>query len=76
MNLVDLVDSKRSGVAVESFPSEVALSEYTKNTGKFFPRDNAHAGGLLKFLLRRIDHPRTERAIARERSKPKKPRRK
>lgn len=42
------------------FVSEKKLSEYTKSTGKFFPRDNAYAGGLLKYLLRRIMDPRPE----------------
>ncbi|KAN0082971.1 hypothetical protein V8E55_008766 [Tylopilus felleus] len=58
VNLVDLVDTKTSGVEVEVFESEVALSTYTMSTGKFFPRDSAYAGGLLRYLLRHINHPR------------------
>jgi len=58
VNLVDLVDTPRTGEAVVLFDSEKALSDYTKNTpGKFFPKDSAYAGGLLRFLLRRILHP-------------------
>ncbi|KDQ18856.1 hypothetical protein BOTBODRAFT_170847 [Botryobasidium botryosum FD-172 SS1] len=57
VNLVDLVDTPRTGRAVVLFKSEKALSNYTKNTRKFFPRDSAYAGGLLRFLLRRILNP-------------------
>jgi hypothetical protein len=39
------------------FPSVLALSEYTKKHGKFFPKDNAYAGNLLRFLLRHIIFP-------------------
>jgi hypothetical protein len=37
------------------------LSEYTKKSRKFFAKENAHAGGVLKFLLRQILHPGRER---------------
>ncbi|KIJ63549.1 hypothetical protein HYDPIDRAFT_112992 [Hydnomerulius pinastri MD-312] len=57
VNLVDLIDSKVNGGAVERFSSEIALGEYTKRTGKYFPYGNAHAGGLLRSLLRRADNP-------------------
>ncbi|KAI9567956.1 hypothetical protein HD554DRAFT_1997180, partial [Boletus coccyginus] len=57
VNLVDLVDAKNTGVGVGVFKSERKLSEYTISTGKFFPRDNAYAGGLLRHLLRHIHHP-------------------
>ncbi|KAG2354028.1 hypothetical protein BDR07DRAFT_1454263 [Suillus spraguei] len=58
VNIVDLVDTESTGESVTVFASEVDLSEYTKATGKFFPRDNAYAGGLLRYLLRRIMNPR------------------
>lgn len=61
VNIVDLVDTKVTGEPVTVFVSEVDLSEYTISTGKFFPRDNAYAGGLLRYLLRRIINPRQER---------------
>ncbi|KAG2121769.1 hypothetical protein DEU56DRAFT_746514, partial [Suillus clintonianus] len=61
VNIVDLVDTEGTGEPVTVFVSEVKLSEYTKATGKFFPRENAHAGGLLRYLLRRIMQPRPER---------------
>lgn len=57
VNLVDLTDSFTSGKSVTIFESEVALSEYTKAHGRFFPRENAHAGNLLKHLLRHIFNP-------------------
>jgi hypothetical protein len=52
VNLVDLVDT--SGQVVELFSSLQELREYTINTGKYFPRESAYAGGVLKFLLRDI----------------------
>jgi len=57
VNIVDLLDTPETGKAVVLFDSEEQLSIYTKDSGKFFPLDEAHAGGLLKFLLRRILNP-------------------
>ncbi|KAG8680562.1 hypothetical protein FRC11_002296, partial [Ceratobasidium sp. 423] len=57
VNIIDLIDTKISGEPVRHFDSEKALADYTKKHKKFFPRDNAHSGGLLKFLLRRIHKP-------------------
>jgi len=39
------------------FDSEKDLSEYTISSGKYFPKENAYAGGLLRFLLRQIMNP-------------------
>ncbi|KAG1728065.1 uncharacterized protein EDB91DRAFT_1350209 [Suillus paluster] len=66
VNIVDLIDTGVTEGAVTVFVSEVELSEYTKRTGKIFPRDNVHAGGLLKYLLRRIMNPRPERVSGRK----------
>jgi len=55
-----------TGEPVTVFVSELKLSEYTKQTGKFFPRDNAYAGGLLRYLLRRIMKPRPEVAFGKK----------
>lgn len=52
VNLVDLMTT--SGGDVELFPSSSKLSKYTIHTEKFFPKESAHAGGVLKFLLRKI----------------------
>jgi hypothetical protein len=52
VNIVDLVDT--SGQKVELFSSLDELREYTIDSGKFFPKESAYAGGVLKFLLREI----------------------
>ncbi|KZP03919.1 hypothetical protein FIBSPDRAFT_844491 [Athelia psychrophila] len=52
VNLVDLVDNGR----FEIFKSLEDLRVYTIDERKFFPLDDAYAGGLLKFLLREILH--------------------
>ncbi|KAG8738747.1 hypothetical protein FRC10_006511 [Ceratobasidium sp. 414] len=62
VNIVDLVDTPVTQEPVEHFDGERELSEYTKSTGKYFPKENAYAGGLLKFLLRQIDDPGDGRA--------------
>ena len=59
VNIVDLVDAGGTQV-ITKFPSEKALSIYTLKTRKIFPRENAHAGGLLQALLRRILNPPEE----------------
>ncbi|TFK21860.1 hypothetical protein FA15DRAFT_706874 [Coprinopsis marcescibilis] len=59
VNLVDLTQGA-DGRDVVIFPTEVALSNYTKETGRFFPRDHLEAGDLLRNLLRRIMNPRSE----------------
>lgn len=51
------------------FESERDLSQYTISTGKFFPRENAYAGGLLRYLLRHILHPRDDYSQARREGK-------
>jgi hypothetical protein len=54
VNLIDLVDSRRTRRTIDTFPNIVELAEYTMDTGKYFPREHAQAGGLLQRLLRRI----------------------
>lgn len=39
------------------FRSELTLSNYTKNSGKYFPKDHIEAGNLLRMLLRQINNP-------------------
>ncbi|CAE6374527.1 unnamed protein product [Rhizoctonia solani] len=58
VNLVDLVDMPNTGKKARLFETEGALSKYTKNSEKIFPRKDARAGGLLKHLLRNIVNPR------------------
>ncbi|CAL1699420.1 unnamed protein product [Somion occarium] len=54
VNLVDLLEYHRSGRPVPTFTTLSQLQHYTKATRKFFPREEAKAGGILKFLLRHI----------------------
>ena len=54
VNLMDLVDTSRSGAAVEVFSSLEKLQDYTIKHGKYFPKEDAYAKGLLRFLLREI----------------------
>ena len=54
VNLVDLVDTGRTGQCVTQFRNLEELQEYTMGSGKFFPKESAYAGGMLKFLLREI----------------------
>ncbi|KAL4916351.1 hypothetical protein BDW62DRAFT_212065 [Aspergillus aurantiobrunneus] len=54
VNLFDLIDSRRTGATVQRFPNRAALKEYTKDTGKIFPKEAAKEDGFLKELLRRI----------------------
>jgi hypothetical protein len=58
VNLVDLVDMQRTGEPAKQFASEKELSVYSKATKKIFPKDEAKAGGVLRFLLRQILRPR------------------
>ncbi|KAI0700166.1 hypothetical protein BC835DRAFT_1266723 [Cytidiella melzeri] len=57
VNICDLVDEPQTHVPPMLFPTELALSEYTKRTGKYYPRENIHTGDLMRFLLRQIMNP-------------------
>ncbi|KAJ3897733.1 hypothetical protein F5879DRAFT_995611 [Lentinula edodes] len=52
VNICDLVDHKED--VPTKHPSEAALAKYSHSSGKIYPRENAYAGGLLRFLLRQI----------------------
>lgn len=54
VNLVDLVNSRRTGQKVEHFPNVTTLRKYTRETNKIFPRSAAKEDGFLKALLRVI----------------------
>ncbi|KAJ6509623.1 hypothetical protein DFH09DRAFT_1198974 [Mycena vulgaris] len=54
VNLVDLVDWGIARAEIHKFETLDELAAYTKKTGKFFPQSEAEAGGMLRFLLRRI----------------------
>jgi hypothetical protein len=66
VNIVDLVDARGDPSAVRIFPSVQQLSAYTKKTQKFFPSNDAKAGGLLRKLLRQILFPPTEKGARQE----------
>jgi len=63
VNLVDLEHAGHKGNAeiVQQFPTEVALSEYTKESGKIYERELVPPGSLLELLLRRIWNPQPEK---------------
>jgi hypothetical protein len=52
---VDLVEGSREDIQI--FESEKELSEYTRRTEKFFPKENAADGGVLRALRRHILAP-------------------
>jgi len=54
VNLVDLVQGEGR---IKKFTTVYELSDYSKRTGKIFPREEAYAGGLLRYLLRHISNP-------------------
>ena len=54
VNLSDLLDGGRSGAEVRVFDSEARLAAYTIEEERFFPKEEAYAGGVLRFLLREI----------------------
>lgn len=54
VNLCDLMKAGIKGGAIPVFANVNDLREYTLSQGKIFPKEDAYAGGLLKFLLREI----------------------
>lgn len=56
INLSDLLDSVRTGSPVRIFATHADLVNYTRSQGRYFPKEDAYAGGLLKYLLREIDN--------------------
>jgi hypothetical protein len=54
VNIVDFIDSERTGLPLHKFGSARLLATYTHKTGKIFPKVNAKQTTLLRFLLRRI----------------------
>ncbi|ODH12931.1 hypothetical protein ACO22_07772 [Paracoccidioides brasiliensis] len=57
VNLVDLVDNTTRQQA-RLFASVDELRAYTINNSKYFPKESAYAGGVLKYLLREIHNTR------------------
>lgn len=68
VNLSDLLDSVRTGSPVRIFATHAELVNYTRSQGRYFPKEDAYAGGLLKYLLREINntyHGRRGKKISR-----------
>ncbi|KAI9067584.1 hypothetical protein FKP32DRAFT_1620026 [Trametes sanguinea] len=63
VNLVDFVEAPLSGKPIRTFKSEVALSKYTRDSKKYFPRDDVNSGSLLRCLLRQIMNPYAHRGV-------------
>ncbi|KAH8155789.1 uncharacterized protein LAJ45_00801 [Morchella importuna] len=59
VNLVDLIDHdvRNGGGQVKKFKTLRQLREYTHETEKYFPKNPAKAGGILKALLRDMNAP-------------------
>jgi hypothetical protein len=51
VNIVDLVDCRRTGEKVRRFESRGELRLYTRNRGKTFPKEEAKEDGFLAALL-------------------------
>jgi hypothetical protein len=64
VNLVDLVHGSK--VEVRIFKTEKELSEYTRATEKYFPREEARDGGVLRALRRQILAPREDTRSSRK----------
>lgn len=56
VNLCDMLDAERNGHRVVTFATEEELVDYTRENHRYFPKEDAYAGGLLKYLLREIDN--------------------
>jgi hypothetical protein len=54
VNLVDLIETGNTGLPVKVFEHLEQLQDYTIRNEKFFPKQSAYHGGLLRFLLREI----------------------
>ncbi|KAH6915645.1 hypothetical protein BKA70DRAFT_1092259 [Coprinopsis sp. MPI-PUGE-AT-0042] len=62
VNLVDLTEANE-GDKVATFKSEQELAAYTRSTGKFFPANHAHAGGLPEYALTDLSSRQMSSAI-------------
>ncbi|EUC55552.1 hypothetical protein RSOL_120690 [Rhizoctonia solani AG-3 Rhs1AP] len=62
-NICDVLDADVIGNKSIDWENEVTLSQYTRSTKKFFPRDHPLAGTLLKHLFRHILDPSATRGF-------------
>jgi len=51
INIVDLINAKKTGVYPMRHRSKAALAEYTRASGQVFPKSLAKENGFLKVLL-------------------------
>ncbi|KAG6093807.1 hypothetical protein E4U31_006614 [Claviceps sp. LM219 group G6] len=54
VNIVDFVDCERTGKPIPKFAGLKQLQRHTINEGKIFPKEEAKASLLLRFLLKSI----------------------
>ncbi|KAF2162651.1 hypothetical protein M409DRAFT_58067 [Zasmidium cellare ATCC 36951] len=54
VNIIDLIDSRRCGSAVETFRTRVALRNYSKMQGKIYPKQWAKSDDAIRNLLIRM----------------------
>ncbi|KAK2592853.1 hypothetical protein QQS21_009456 [Conoideocrella luteorostrata] len=54
VNIMDFVDSERTGDPVVTFKNPKRFREYTVATGKIFPKKEAKESSLLRYLLRQV----------------------
>ncbi|KAH9066262.1 hypothetical protein EDB87DRAFT_1590010 [Lactarius vividus] len=64
VNLVDLVHGPKKKPQI--FKTEKELSKYTIETEKFFPKEEAKDGGVLRALRRHILAPREDAKFSRK----------
>ena len=53
VNIVDLMNARRTDKKVRKFDTYKQLKQYTKETGKIYPKKEAK-GDVVEVLLRRI----------------------
>jgi len=56
INLVDLHEQGRMGLKTDPFKTLEELREYTCEEDKRYPKEDAYADELLKYMLREIDN--------------------
>ncbi|KAL2165125.1 hypothetical protein VTH06DRAFT_421 [Thermothelomyces fergusii] len=54
INIHDLLDAVKQGTQPQQFPSVRKLAEYTRRTGRIFPKGKAKQMGPVRALMRHI----------------------
>ncbi|KAL8675078.1 MAG: hypothetical protein Q9168_000561 [Polycauliona sp. 1 TL-2023] len=55
VNLLDLIDARRTSEVAQRFPSAGTLAQYTRDRKRYFPLGKAKEDSLKKILLREIN---------------------